>query len=71
MERICFFDSWACWSLVGRTVAAVSELCYVAQMAYGLIHIGRELHTLSLQARPEHVKGPFTSRCALSISGWR
>ncbi len=62
MERICFFDSWACYSLVGRSVAAVSELCFVAEMAFGLVHVGKELHELAVEVRPAHVSGPITSR---------
>ena len=49
-------------SLVGRSVAAVSELCFVAEMALGLVHVGRELHELAIEVRPAHVSGPITSR---------
>jgi hypothetical protein len=33
VPRICLFDSWASSALVGRTVATLAELCFVAQWA--------------------------------------
>ena len=33
VPRICLFDSWASSVLVGRTVATLAELCFVAQWA--------------------------------------
>jgi hypothetical protein len=33
VPRICLIDSWASSALIGRTVATVAELCFVAQWA--------------------------------------
>jgi hypothetical protein len=33
VPRICLFDSWASSALLGRSVATVAELCFVAQWA--------------------------------------
>lgn len=37
VPRICLFDSWASSVVVGRTVATIAELCFVAQWAL-LLH---------------------------------
>lgn len=33
VPRLCFFDSWLCSVMVGRSVATVAELCFAAQWA--------------------------------------
>jgi hypothetical protein len=37
VQRICLFDTWLSSVLVGRTVATIAELCFVAQWAL-LLH---------------------------------
>ncbi|MFI5347063.1 MAG: hypothetical protein ACHQ51_11880 [Elusimicrobiota bacterium] len=36
VQRICLYDSWLSSVLVGRSVATVAELCFMAQMALHL-----------------------------------
>lgn len=62
VERICFFDSWVNFSLVGRSVAAVSELTYVAELAYGISNVGHELHSLGLKMHPDFETGKIAEK---------
>eukprot|EP00947_MAST-08B_sp_MAST-8B-sp1_P002708 g2708.t1 len=51
VERMCFFNTWLCWSIVGRTVATVAELAFVAQIALVLHHLStRSQRTLAATA---------------------
>ena len=40
VQRICLFDTWLSSVVVGRTVATVAELCFVAQWAMILHQLG-------------------------------
>jgi hypothetical protein len=40
VQRICLFDTWLSSVFVGRTVATVAELCFVAQWAVILHQLG-------------------------------
>jgi hypothetical protein len=40
VQRICLFDTWLSSVLVGRTVATVAEVAFVAQWAILLHHVG-------------------------------
>ena len=40
VQRICLFDTWLSSVMVGRTVATVAEVCFVAQWAIVLHHLG-------------------------------
>src|SRR5947209_7071925 len=40
VQRICLFDHWLSSVFVGRTVATVAELCFVAQWAIILHQLG-------------------------------
>ncbi len=40
VQRICLFDTWLSSVLVGRTVATVAEVCFVAQWAIVLHRLG-------------------------------
>src|ERR1700741_3870882 len=40
VQRICLFDTWLSSVLVGRSVAAVAEVCFVAQWAIILHQLG-------------------------------
>jgi hypothetical protein len=42
VQRICFFDTWLCSVMVGRAVATVAELSFVAQWALLLGEAGEE-----------------------------
>lgn len=42
VQRIVLFDTWFSSVLVGRTVATIGELCFVAQWALVLNRVGRE-----------------------------
>jgi len=42
LERIVLVDTWLSSMLVGRTVATVAELCFIAQCAILLHEIGKE-----------------------------
>ena len=41
VQRICMFDSWLSSIVVGRSVATVAELCFVAQWALMLREVSR------------------------------
>ncbi|PSO14264.1 hypothetical protein [Bradyrhizobium sp. MOS003] len=41
VQRICLFDTWLSSVVVGRTVATVAELCFVAQWAIILHQLGK------------------------------
>jgi len=41
VQRICLFDTWLSSVFVGRTVATVAELCFVAQWAIILHQLGK------------------------------
>lgn len=43
LERICLVDSWLSAMVVGRSVATVAELCFIAQCALLLHEAGRQL----------------------------
>jgi hypothetical protein len=40
VQRICLFDTWLSSVLVGRSVATIAELCFVAQWAIVLHYLG-------------------------------
>jgi hypothetical protein len=40
VQRICLFDTWLSSVMLGRTVATVAEVCFVAQWAIILHHLG-------------------------------
>ncbi|MCA6117666.1 hypothetical protein J6524_22735 [Bradyrhizobium sp. WSM 1738] len=40
VQRICLFDTWLSSVMVGRSVATVAEVCFVAQWAIILHHLG-------------------------------
>jgi hypothetical protein len=40
VQRICLFDTWLSSALVGRSVATVAEICFAAQWAIVLHHLG-------------------------------
>ena len=40
VQRICLFDTWLSSVLVGRSVATVAEVCFVAQWAIILHQLG-------------------------------
>jgi len=40
VQRICLFDTWLSSVVVGRSVATVAEVCFVAQWAIVLHHLG-------------------------------
>src|SRR5215813_7307816 len=40
VQRICLFDTWLSSVVVGRTVATVAEVCFVAQWAIVLHRLG-------------------------------
>src|SRR5262249_25978657 len=40
VQRICLFDTWLSSVLVGRSVATVAEICFVAQWAIILQQLG-------------------------------
>jgi len=40
VQRICLFDHWLCSVFIGRSVATVAELCFAAQWAIILTHLG-------------------------------
>jgi hypothetical protein len=40
VQRICLFDTWLSSVTLGRSVATVAELCFVAQWAIVLHHLG-------------------------------
>src|ERR1700682_4825928 len=42
VPRFCLFDSWLCSVIVGRSVATVAELCFVAQWALMLRETARK-----------------------------
>jgi hypothetical protein len=41
VPRVCLFDSWLCSVIVGRSIATIAELCFVAQLALMLREISR------------------------------
>jgi hypothetical protein len=41
VQRICLFDTWLSSVVVGRAVATVAEVCFVAQWAIVLRHLAR------------------------------
>jgi hypothetical protein len=41
VQRLCLVDSWLSTVLVGRSVATVAELCFVAQWSHLLRHLSR------------------------------
>lgn len=41
VPRVCLFDSWICTVIVGRSVATIAELCFVAQLALLLRELAR------------------------------
>ena len=41
VQRICLFDTWLSSVLVGRSVAAVAEICFVVQWAIVLHQLAR------------------------------
>ncbi len=41
VQRICLFDTWLSSIVVGRTVATVAEICFVAQWAIILHQLGK------------------------------
>src|SRR5215471_18245263 len=41
VPRLCLFNSWVASVIVGRSVATVAELCFVAQWALMLRETGR------------------------------
>jgi len=45
VQRICLFDTWLSSVLVGRSVATVAEICFVAQWAIILRALGRMTHS--------------------------
>jgi hypothetical protein len=40
VQRICLFDTWLSSVLVGRSVATIAEVCFVAQWAIILLQLG-------------------------------
>lgn len=40
VQRICLFDTWLSSVLVGRSVATIAEVCFVAQWAIILVKLG-------------------------------
>jgi hypothetical protein len=40
VQRICLFDTWLSSAMVGRSVATVAEICFAAQWAIILHHLG-------------------------------
>lgn len=43
VERICFFDSWISYPIVGRSLATIAEVCFAHQIAYVLGSIATQL----------------------------
>jgi heme/copper-type cytochrome/quinol oxidase subunit 2 len=41
VQRICLFDTWLSSVFIGRSVATVAEVCFAAQWAIVLHHLGR------------------------------
>ena len=50
VQRMCVVDSWLSSVLVGRSVATVAELCFVAQWALLLRHVARSMASRSGEA---------------------
>lgn len=48
VQRICLFDTWWSSVLVGRTVATIGELCFVAQWAIVLNRISKFANSISV-----------------------
>jgi hypothetical protein len=42
VQRICLYDSWLSSVFIGRSVATVAELCFMAQMALTLRRLAQE-----------------------------
>ena len=40
VQRICLFDTWLSSVVIGRSVATVAEICFAAQWALVLSHLG-------------------------------
>lgn len=49
VPRMCLIDYWLCTPLVGRSVATVAELCFVAQWAFLLREVAERTHSTYLQ----------------------
>lgn len=45
VQRICLHDSWLSSVMMGRSLATVAELCFVAQWAFLLAELGRNTGT--------------------------
>ena len=45
VQRICLFDTWLSSVAVGRSVATVAEICFAAQWAIILHHLGTMTHS--------------------------
>lgn len=58
LERICLMQTWLSRMTVGRSVATVAELCFMAQCALLLYHLGRA------------TQQPTQRRFALQVSYW-
>src|SRR5215475_9629699 len=45
VQRICLFDTWLSSVFVGRSVATIAEICFVAQWAIVLRYLGDSAHS--------------------------
>jgi len=43
VERVCFFESWISYPIVGRSLATVAEICFAHQIAYVLSSVASQL----------------------------
>ena len=41
VQRFCLFDTWLSSVVVGRSVATIAEICFAAQWAIILYHLGK------------------------------
>ncbi len=58
VPRVCLFDTWLCTVVIGRTVATIAELCFVAQLALLLAEVARATHS-KIAARVSEVLVPM------------
>eukprot|EP00511_Aplanochytrium_stocchinoi_P006397 CAMPEP_0204825736 /NCGR_PEP_ID=MMETSP1346-20131115/3551_1 /ASSEMBLY_ACC=CAM_ASM_000771 /TAXON_ID=215587 /ORGANISM="Aplanochytrium stocchinoi, Strain GSBS06" /LENGTH=331 /DNA_ID=CAMNT_0051953453 /DNA_START=61 /DNA_END=1056 /DNA_ORIENTATION=+ len=55
VERICFFDTWISYPIVGRTLATVAELCFSNQIGMALAKIAEQVKCFRIQAATRFV----------------
>lgn len=65
VEKICLYDSWLSWPLVGRILATFAELSFMAQLSYTLYHISQHL----LQLTGQHSNKKIFSRINIYAKG--